>query len=155
MHAHQGMHLFQAKVLLLLISCQYRGVEATFGPMAWRDKPNRERLRGVLRKMDGIAVVPEDGVGGSGGVWGFMSSRDNVSMLLGIDASDRAAGLVHGVCAGPVEGGIVTHPACIHEPVAAVRVRQGHIQKSNNQLGARLQLVLLLTLIYHPQGYRF
>ncbi len=126
MHARPGMHLFQAKVLLLLISCQYRGVEAAFGPTAWRDESNRERLRGVLREMDGIAVVPEDGVGGGSGGLGVELSRDKVLALLGMDASGRAAGLVHDVRAGPVEGGVIAHPAHVHNPIAAVQVQQGH-----------------------------
>jgi hypothetical protein len=90
MHARPKMQSFQAEVLPLLIARQYRGVEAAFGPTAWRDESNRERLRGVLREMDGVAVVPEDG--GCGGGCDVESSRDKVSTLLGMYASGRANG---------------------------------------------------------------
>ncbi|KAL3763874.1 hypothetical protein ACHAW5_000420 [Stephanodiscus triporus] len=86
--ARPRMQSFQAEVLPLLISRQFRGVEAAFGPTAWRVESNRERLIRVLREMDGV-VQQEDGGGGSRG---FASYRDGISTLLGMYASGRASG---------------------------------------------------------------
>jgi hypothetical protein len=57
MHARPKVQSFQSEVLPLLISRQYRGVEAAFGPTACRDETNRERLRAVLGEMDGSGVA--------------------------------------------------------------------------------------------------
>ena len=77
MHARPRMQSFQSEVLPLLISRQYRGVEAAFGPTACRDEANKERLRAVLGEMDGCGVV---------------SSCNKVSTLLRMYASGRASG---------------------------------------------------------------
>ena len=85
MHARPKMQSFQAEVLPLLISRQYRGVEAAFGPTACRDETNRERLRGVLREMDGGGVVVVDEA--SGGLGSFVPAYNDDD-----DANRRAGG---------------------------------------------------------------
>ncbi|KAL9189645.1 hypothetical protein ACHAXT_009320 [Thalassiosira profunda] len=79
-HARPSMQSFQNEVLPLLISRQYRGVEAAFGPTAWKEEANRERLRKVLREMDGVS---EEGRG---------VNCNSVSTLLGMYASGKTSG---------------------------------------------------------------
>jgi len=81
-HARPSMQSFQNEVLPLLISRQYRGVEAAFGPTAWKKvEGNRERLRKVVRELDGIA---EDGRA--------VVACNQVSTLLGMYASGKMSG---------------------------------------------------------------
>ena len=72
------MQSFQAEVLPLLISQQFNGIEATFGPTALKYERNRGQLQEVLRKMD---TPFEDG----GGV-------HKISALLGMYALGKAGG---------------------------------------------------------------
>jgi hypothetical protein len=72
------MQSFQAEVLPLLISQQFNGVEATFGPTALKDERNGGQLQEVLRKMD---TPFEDG----GGV-------HKISTMLGMYALEKAGG---------------------------------------------------------------
>lgn len=81
MHARPSMQSFQSEVLPLLISRQYRGVEAAFGPTAWKGEANRERLKKVLKELDGGAAE----VGG-------VVTCHKVSALLGMYASGRMSG---------------------------------------------------------------
>jgi len=61
-----------------LISRQYRGVEAAFGPTAWKIEGNRDRL-GVLKELDGAT---DDGA----------VACDKVSSLLRMYASGKMSG---------------------------------------------------------------
>ena len=79
LHARPSMQSFQNEVLPLLISRQFRGVEAAFGPTSWQAEENRERLQKVLRELDGIA---EDGT----------VTCTKVSTLLGMYASGKMSG---------------------------------------------------------------
>ncbi len=78
-HARPSMQSFQSEVLPLLISRQFRGVEAAFGPTAWKTESNRDRLRKVLKELDGIA---EEG----------SEPCNKISTLLGMYASGRISG---------------------------------------------------------------
>jgi len=78
-HARPSMQSFQSEVLPLLISRQYRGVEAAFGPTAWKVEGNRERLGKVLKELDGAT---DDGA----------IACDKVSTLLGMYASGKMSG---------------------------------------------------------------
>lgn len=78
-HARPSMQSFQSEVLPLLISRQCRGVEAAFGPTAWKIESNRERLRKVLKELDGLS---EDG----------NETCKKISTLLGMYASGKIGG---------------------------------------------------------------
>ena len=80
--ARPSMQSFQGEVLPLLISRQFRGVEAAFGPTAWKIESNRERLRKVLKELDGVS---EEGEGTSG-------AYNKISTLLGMYASGKMTG---------------------------------------------------------------
>ena len=80
-HARPSMQSFQTEVLPLLISRQFRGVEAAFGPTAWKVEANRERLKMVLRELDGVA---DEGRG--------TVACKKVSTLLGMYASGKISG---------------------------------------------------------------
>ncbi|KAL3770363.1 hypothetical protein ACHAWU_003583 [Discostella pseudostelligera] len=80
-HARPAMQSFQGEVLPLLISRQFRGVEAAFGPTAWKSESNRERLRKVLKELDGVS---EEGGGGD--------VCHKISYLLGMYASGKMSG---------------------------------------------------------------
>lgn len=82
MHARPSMASFQKEILPLLVSRQFRGVEAAFGPTAWKDEGNRDRLRKVLKDLDG---VNEDGSS-------FGNDHNKISALLGMYASGKASG---------------------------------------------------------------
>ena len=79
-HARPSMQSFQGEVLPLLISRQFRGVEAAFGPTAWKIESNRERVRKVLKELDGVSDE------GGGGVC------HKISYLLGMYASGKMSG---------------------------------------------------------------
>lgn len=79
--ARPSMQSFQNEVLPLLISRQFRGVEAAFGPTAWKVEENRERLRKVLRDLDGMLVDR----GGN-----IVCTK--ISTLLGMYASGKMSG---------------------------------------------------------------
>jgi len=79
LHARPAMQSFQNEVLPLLISRQYRGVEAAFGPTAWKVEENRERLHKVLKELDGE-------------ISGNNVVCDKVSKLLGMYASGKMSG---------------------------------------------------------------
>mmetsp|Transcript_30414 Transcript_30414/g.64377 ORF Transcript_30414/g.64377 Transcript_30414/m.64377 type:complete len:787 (-) Transcript_30414:109-2469(-) len=81
-HARPSMQSFQNEVLPLLISRQFRGVEAAFGPTAWKVEANRERVRKVLRELDGVYDERR-----GGGV-----ACNKVSTLLGMYASGKLSG---------------------------------------------------------------
>mmetsp|Transcript_3672 Transcript_3672/g.5578 ORF Transcript_3672/g.5578 Transcript_3672/m.5578 type:complete len:708 (-) Transcript_3672:1953-4076(-) len=83
MHARPSMASFQKEILPLLVSRQFRGVEAAFGPTAWKDEGNRDRLRKVLKDLDG---VNEDGFSS------FGNGHNKISTLLGMYASGKASG---------------------------------------------------------------
>eukprot|EP00986_Skeletonema_menzelii_P003751 scaffold1199_cov143-Skeletonema_menzelii.AAC.5 len=83
MHARPSMASYQKEILPLLVSRQFRGVEAAFGPTAWKDEGNRERLRKVLKDLDG---VNEDGFAS------FGNGHNKISTLLGMYASGKASG---------------------------------------------------------------
>jgi len=83
MHARPTMASFQKEILPLLVSRQFRGVEAAFGPTAWKDEGNRDRLRKVLKDLDG---VNEDGFSS------FGNGHNKISTLLGMYASGKASG---------------------------------------------------------------
>ena len=76
-HARPNMASFQKEVLPLLISRQFRGVEGAFGPSSWKVEDNRERLRKVLRGLDGEV----DGM-----------DHYKISSLLGMYADAKASG---------------------------------------------------------------
>ena len=82
-HARPSMASFQKEILPLLVCRQFRGVEAAFGPTAWKDEGNRDRLRKVLKELDG---VNEDGFAS------FGNSHNKISSLLGMYASGKASG---------------------------------------------------------------
>jgi hypothetical protein len=84
LHARPSMASFQKEVLPLLISRQFRGVEAAFGPTSWKVEANRERLRNVLRELDGC-------VSEVGGVASF-NGYNKVSTLLGMYSSAKSSG---------------------------------------------------------------
>lgn len=82
-HARPSMQSFQNEVLPLLISRQFRGVEAAFGPSSWKmEEGNRERLRKVLRELDGDELQSR-----GGGI-----ACDKVSTLLGMYSSGKVSG---------------------------------------------------------------
>lgn len=83
MHARPSMASFQKEILPLLVSRQFRGVEAAFGPTAWNDEGNRDRLRKVLKDLDG---VNEDGFSS------FGNGHNKISTLLGMYATGKASG---------------------------------------------------------------
>jgi len=83
MHARPSMASFQKEIVPLLVSRQFRGVEAAFGPTAWKDEGNRDRLRKVLKDLDG---VNDDGFAS------FESGHNKISTLLGMYASGKASG---------------------------------------------------------------
>ncbi|KAL7531574.1 hypothetical protein ACHAWF_003834 [Thalassiosira exigua] len=80
--ARPSLQSFQNEVLPLLISRQFRGIEAAFGPTSWKVEANRERLRRVLRQLDSVS---EEGQGG-------VIACNKVSTLLGMYASSKASG---------------------------------------------------------------
>lgn len=80
LHARPAMQSFQTEVLPLLISRQFKGVEAAFGPTALKLENNQGRLRKVLKELDGIS---DDG--------GRISCT-KVSTLLGMYASGKMGG---------------------------------------------------------------
>jgi len=82
LHARPSMQSFQEEVLPLLISRQHRGVEAAFGPTAWKKEENRERLRNVLKELDGLTMENRKGV----------VDCNKVSALLGMYASGKMSG---------------------------------------------------------------
>ena len=77
-HARPKMHSFQAEVLPLLISRQFKGIEAVFGPTALKEEMNRDRLHRVLRDIDRDC--------NNGGV------IHKISTLLGMYASGKVSG---------------------------------------------------------------
>ena len=83
MHARPSMASFQKEILPLLVSRQFRGVEAAFGPTAWKDEGNRDRLRRVLKDLDGLN---EDGCTSLG------NGNNKISTLLGMYASGKVSG---------------------------------------------------------------
>jgi hypothetical protein len=83
MHARPSMASFQKEILPLLVSRQFRGVEAAFGPTAWKDEGNRDRLRKVLKDLDG---ENDDGFAS------FGNGHNKISTLLGMYASGKASG---------------------------------------------------------------
>ena len=87
LHARPSMTSFQKEVLPLLISRQFRGVEAAFGPTAWKAEENRARLHRVLKELDG------GGGGEDGGLAPFGDgSYNKISTLLGMYASGKSGG---------------------------------------------------------------
>ena len=87
-HARPRMHSFQSEVLPLLISRQFNGIEAVFGPTALKDEMNRDRLRQVLRDIDRVHVQHGD-FNGCGGV-------NKISTLLGMYAAGKVSGGLKG-----------------------------------------------------------
>ncbi|KAL7488982.1 hypothetical protein ACHAW6_014570 [Cyclotella cf. meneghiniana] len=80
-HARPNMASFQKEVLPLLISRQFKGVEGAFGPTSWKVEENRERLKRILKGLDGEKTE----------VWNGSCST-HISSLLGMYASAKANG---------------------------------------------------------------
>eukprot|EP00804_Cyclotella_cryptica_P011291 CCRYP_007792-RA/>CCRYP_007792-RA protein AED:0.02 eAED:0.02 QI:109/-1/1/1/-1/1/1/533/587 len=81
LHARPNMASFEKEVLPLLISRQFKGVEGTFGPTSWKLEENRERLKKVLKLLDGESTD----------TWNVSCSK-HISSLLGTYASAKANG---------------------------------------------------------------
>lgn len=86
-HARPKMHSFQAEVLPLLISRQFKGIEAVFGPTVLKEETNRDRLRQVLKDIDRVHVHGD--YKGCGVV-------NKTSTLLGMYASGKVSGGLKG-----------------------------------------------------------
>jgi hypothetical protein len=87
-HARPKMHSFQSEVLPLLISRQFNGIEAVFGPTALKDEMNRDRLRQVLRDIDRVHVHHGD--------YNGVGVGNKISTLLGMYAAGKVSGGLKG-----------------------------------------------------------